>query len=361
MQLREAALQNLWPPISRATYWNNQYPYGQAAYWYGIGFYQYVAKEYGDQVWADFAKINSNWITPGWFNFKTKPLLGKSFNRLWNERNASQVEYWTEQQAKYKTKTKFKKFSDENLKILSQGCYSKETNRLYAVVEDEKKSKSLRAWTLDENSGAWKSETISKFFPAVDIVCAPNRLIFAKASSFQRYDFYSDVWEFDLETKKQKQLTFGARLSSPSVFGEKIFAIHTKALSSRIVELFKSSEDKSYETKVIFEPKSVAQISQIHLSPDGKRIAFVMKRDSEFQDIFSLEIESKELHRITQNPQLEYFPQWINNSEILYVADYQLPNTDSRVFNVFQQDAKTPEARALTDVWSGAFWPLSVN
>lgn len=358
MQLREAALQNLWPPISRATYWNNEYPYGQAAYWYGIGFYQYVAKEYGDQVWADFAKINAAWITPGWFNFKTKALLGKSFNRLWNEWNVSQVEYWTNEQSKYKTQTDFKKFNDENLKILSQGCYSKDNNSLYAVVEDEKKARSLRVWTHDENSETWKSETLSKFFPAVNLVCTSGKLLFSKSSPFKNYDFYSDLWEFDLETKKQKQLTFGARLNFPTFFKDRIFAVHTQALSSKIVEVFKASDAEAFETKVIFEPDATAQISQLRISPDGQKIAFIMKKENEFQDLFTIEIDNQKLKRITQNPRLEYFPQWQSNSEIVYTADHELPNTTSRVFNVFQQKIGSSEAKALTDTWSGIFWPL---
>jgi hypothetical protein len=361
MQLREAALQDLWPSISRATYWNNQYPYGQTAYWYGIGFYQYIEKIYGAEVWAQFAEVNSRWIVPGWFNFKTKSLLGKSFSRLWEEWRLEQISYWNEEKAKYQTKTQFQPFNEEKLKVLGQSCWAPKSQILYAVVEDLSKKRSLRAWTRDVDSGAYRSEILSSSFPAVDLTCDSNRILFAKISPVNRYNQYSDLWEFDLTTKKQKQLTFSERLSFPSVSGERTFAVQSVAFRSRIVEVLPDAPSQTTAIKIVYEPEGLSQISQLQVSPDSKRILFSMKRESEFSDLFILNLDTKKIEALTQNERLEYFPQWINDREVLYVADYPLPQTQSRVFNVFRQKIGEIKATAITDSWSGIFWPLWID
>ncbi len=72
MFLRTVALEDEFIPIEKATYWNPDYPSGNAAYFYGIGFHQFLVNRYGEDKINQLPTVTSSSVIPAFFNFKVK-------------------------------------------------------------------------------------------------------------------------------------------------------------------------------------------------------------------------------------------------------------------------------------------------
>ena len=170
MFLRTRALEGHFDSIDTATYWNQTYPYGNAAYWYGIGFYQYLIKKFGEEKIIDWTDRTSRAIPFIWgfYNFKTKDIFGTSFHRLWQEWRMELADSAAVQKEKIKSPTAATPvFVDEDgkereVRALGGGDWNEDGNSLYlGITENEHSSLVKIEW---KDSDQPNIETIQNGF-----------------------------------------------------------------------------------------------------------------------------------------------------------------------------------------------------
>ncbi len=380
MYFRDAAARDDLLPIERALYWNDEFPFGQAPYWYGIRFHQWIAKKYGERKWFDFAQKNSRFFfaLPGWFNFKTASIFGKSFDRLWEEwkleESAAQKKILQSYSPQFKSQafrppTSF----DPRHPFYMNGAFAWDSTQqhLYASVSQRGRDSLLR-WQRNENSFG-EAEIVRPNFSSGRPNIQDGVLYYSKQASVGAYKKYADLHAYDLKTKKEKRITRGFRIKDIHLFERTALAIRSNAFQSSLVRLQLPPADKIFAPdwrpiedlsalEVLYTGEGFDNLSFPSISPDRNQIVFSMHREGFGRDLFLLNLNSREVQALTQDSYLDYYPQFSEDGQFVYfVSDRELANTKTRVFNLYAYELSSGRLQAITDTWAGVFWPLQIG
>lgn len=368
MYLRTAALENKLLPIEAATYWYNEYPYGGAAYWYGVGFYQYLAKRFGQESLTQFAKENASWFFIGWFNLKTRNIFGTSFARLWSEWQKETTQNWSSQVKRYTPSYQTKAFP-ENFFAVGQASYDQDTDQLYLPLADTEKRKTFLG-KLDLKTS--KIEKLIPSFSSKRLSIQKPFLVYSTESEENLFNQYSGISIYNLEEKKSYSLRFKGlnRLQDPEVRGKKIYVVQNAKLSSRLLEIelpqnldkLETKEEINAQVKELVNTNGFGSIHSPRLSPNGRFLVFSMFKDKESRDLYLYDLSTHRQTRLTQDLALDYFPSFSPDGQwVIFSSDRLLANTDTKVFNAYAIHLKDQKILQLTDSWSGVFWPASFS
>ncbi|HND86650.1 MAG TPA: hypothetical protein PLU50_12610, partial [Pseudobdellovibrionaceae bacterium] len=235
MFLRTVSLEDRFVGIDRATYWNDQYPYGNTAYWYGIGFYQYLMSKYGEAKVIEFVHATASSPVPGFMNFKTDSVFGKSLHRLWQEWKFEEKEKWTIFKNENESHFKSKVPDSKQAWILNgQPTWDAEKRILYAPVRHDREN-SIQAFQFDSNANLTSKKV--KAGTAAKLHFYDGKLIYSESKSESEFRNYSDVIVYDIKLEKEFRITKGLRVRDPIVYRDRLIGIRTDAFESSIVSL----------------------------------------------------------------------------------------------------------------------------
>ncbi|MBN8555540.1 MAG: PD40 domain-containing protein [Deltaproteobacteria bacterium] len=364
MFLRAVNKENKFIHIDRATYWNDQYPYGNSAYWYGIGFHQFLADQYGAQKIFDFSKANASSIVPSFFNFKTKEIYGKSFHRLWEEWREKEKSQWLKFQKETPSQFESRPYSrplQENIQLLSAPAFNDKGDEVFLSVSDNGKNKILRARLNSKDNSPL--EKIAEIATDSRLFYANDHLYYTKATpaptTVALYAVYNDLWALDLKTKQEKQLTEGLRLRDPVIFKKNVYGVRIDGFKSSLIKfpLPESIKDKK-AIDVLFKADGFDVISKPNISPDGKLLTFSMKVENKNRDLYLLNLETKKLTRLTNDGFEDHDPIFsANGNEIYFSSAKPMGPSKTLVPNLFALNLKTTQTTQLTDALTGIQLP----
>ncbi len=179
-----------------------------------------------------------------------------------------------------------------------------------------------------------------------------KRLVYAKVERYRNYYLYGDLYLYDLETKREQRLTYGARAYNPVFFpdGKRIlFAKHNWGEKSPDLAIF-DLESRTINT--LREFSNDILIDSFEVSPDGKQIALSLWRWGGFQDIYLMPAEGGELQPLTQDQATDLDPTWSPNGQfILFSSDRDGVN------NLYAYRVSDGALFKVTNVLTGAFAP----
>jgi hypothetical protein len=367
MFLRAASKENKFMNIDRATYWNDQYPYGSAAYWYGIGFHEYLAQKFGAQKIFDFANANSKSLLPGMFNFKTDKIFGKSFSRLWAEWREEEKKNWEDLRKQTSSQFEAKDTSlplVEKTQLLAAPVFNDQGNELYYLtIERNKPSLYLSKWKTENSSEKPETTRLADGFFANRLSYSEGNLYYSKLSEaptqVSLYAVYYDLWSFNLATKKEQQLTAGLRLRDAIVSHGSVIGVRVNHFKSELVRFpLPKDENEKVQMEVLYRAKGFDAISKPNLSPDGKTIVFSMKVENANRDLYLLNTETKEVSKLTDDTFEDHDPQFSKSGNEIYFSSVR-PLTPSNVTvpNLFSVDLTNRNVSRLTDALTGISWP----
>ncbi len=301
MALRTSSLEDRFTPIDRATYWNDAYPYGNAAYWYGIGFHQFLAEKYGEEKIFDFARLNARTWYPSFLNFKTEKIFGRSFASLWDEWKEKKVKESRSLVQADPTQFKAKKI-EETHRLSGAPAWNDDGSILYIGNVDKDERKSLLALHFN-GSGKHQVEIIKKGLAPSMIFYFDQKLFYSKSSGAIPFRIYGDLWMYDLKTKEESRLTRGLRLRDPLVTSKGIYAVRTHRFKTSLVFLpLNIKEEKSLKVAenikqldLIYKADGWNTISKPALSPDGQKIVFSMRVENGFRDLYEFDLKNQKL------------------------------------------------------------------
>jgi hypothetical protein len=370
MYLRTSILENKFLPIERATYWHDTYPFGNAAYFYGIGFYQYLAKTFGEEKIYDFTEETSRWPLPGFMNFKTKNVFGKSFARLWAEWQNEQRQRWESFRVSHPTPPLNSALTESPERIEGTPMWDESGSTLYVSVSDMNRAEA-RAFHFAEN-GQVTSEKLFDGAPHRLFVHG-NHLIFSRVSFVDTPRRYSDIYSYDLESKKTARLTRGLRVRDPIVIRKNVIAVRTDSLRTTLVQFplpENLSDSEAVEDNQLTDPKQMEilfaahgydTISRPSASPDGRVIVFSMREEMKQRHLYLFDLQTKTLHQLTEGPYEEYGPAFSTGGRsIIFSSARPLGNdsaSSSLVPNIFSLDLDSKKVSPLTQVITGADYP----
>lgn len=365
MHLRADSLEDRFIPIERASYWNDRYPFGNTAYWYGIGFHEFIAERYGPDVWNDFSRINGRWPIFSFFNFKTASLLEKSFHDYWEEWRSEEAQYWKELTEKYPSQSKALREWDD-FRLLQAPVYWPEENCLLLHLAENDLAALYRLSLESEDA---QPEKWLPSFRGSSLRIYEGYLYYSQLQASSRYRSSFDLFRMDLKTKQSQPLTQNFDIRDFDIRGSQVVALRTKALEQSLIRFplpspeEKNSKVRPEDVEHLYEFGPLEQVGQIALSPSGNKLAYSLRANRYQRDLVVQDLKTKKRQTLEVKNRLHYQPHWHSNGESLYFsADYDFPQTEEAVFNVFRWwpdsgRVETPVAPS----WSGRFWPQIIK
>lgn len=163
--------------------------------------------------------------------------------------------------------------------------------------------------------------------------------------------FQSDIHELNLETGKSTRLTNEKRVTSPTRFNGRLFALQTAGQHQQLVEIEDGEVIKSYP---MTESSSVIEIS-IHPNQSGLMAVLGRKKGVQaiwFEDINEIDVLLENDPDIVFNDGSIFDPVWHKTeNRLLFTSDY------SGIMDVYEYDGNSHQITQITESLHNAFEP----
>jgi Tol biopolymer transport system component len=186
-----------------------------------------------------------------------------------------------------------------------------------------------------------------------------SALVFSRVDRNGLYDFFSDLWLYDLAHEKLSRLSWGKRLRDPSLSQVDDRMVFTKnesgrtVLASGVLERTEAGEYHLREIQELFRPALLGRVSTPRLSPDGSKIVFSLHENGKVgESLYECRSECRQI--TSEGAYFDRFPFFDRDGRLYFVSNR------SGVDNVYRWNSRE-HASALTNVstavWLPAFSP----
>lgn len=335
----------------------------ESIYNHGFALVRYISEKYGEDKLREISKYLGNVFS---LNCEAafKKAIGKSGADLYKEWKEYLKKDYTERIKNLKPNlvdgkeiadvgfaNYFPEYSPDGKEIsyLSNKTYDYGATSLFIHKEGKKNDELLIARV--SGSYSWSPDGKKIIF------ARRNRLTIHAKSVY-------DLYEYDIKSKKEKQVTFNLRAHSPSYSndGEQICFVTNKDGTQN---LFTAKNPNGKKIKVITQLTSFKNGEQIYApkwSPDGKYIVFGYSKP-DGRSIKMIDVNSSEIESLFQDSTIDFrCPAYSKDGRYLYLsADY------NGIYNIYRYDLTNelkvpPQGRKsrleqVTNVLGGAFMP----
>ena len=349
MVVRTAILEGNFPHIDQLEGWSWRWPSYLNAYLVGGKFIEYIIDQYGLDKFLEFNFRIQKSILVTMINHQAKNVYGKTFYELWRE--------WTEYlETKYgRVEDTVLTESSSNLEsiagianeVLSAPALSKDDKKLVYHFYDPHGPPRLHLRDLETGETAKLQK--AKYVTQTSFSNDGKKIVYSALSSWKRYYKYYDLFEYNLETKKNKALTKGKRARDPDYHPkfEEIIFVQNNPLGDYIRLM--SLKDKKIST--IVDKKTTVRFANPRWSPDGSK--FVVTKWQGNWDIVACYADGKKCWNVTNDKSDEFYPSWSKNGKSIYFTSTKTGIPDIRKCNI-----RGKKCKRVTNVLSGVFWPL---
>ncbi|MBF0493328.1 MAG: PD40 domain-containing protein [Deltaproteobacteria bacterium] len=362
MVLRTDILNHQFLNIDEAANFKVEWPSNSAAYLYGGAFWTYLADTYGDEKIEEFIKRYGDSL---WFfslnNKARKTFDGKNFLTLWKEWKASLEKKYAEQKAKIEQEplTPLEVLFKEKGNITSL-TLAPDGETLAYIQNNLDGPAQIHLRTLQTG----KDEILAKRQIGDRLNFSPDgkKIIFSAITNSKIYNFYKDLFELDIASKKITRLTQGQRLSFPSYHPSngKILAVKTLTGSSELL-LY---DPRTKTSEVLTQSIPYVLYSYPHFSPDGQKIVATVWKEGK-RNLYLLSADGKHSTQLTSGNSNKTDPSWTKEGHsILYTSDEDgVPNLYALHLGEDLLEMKgniTPTQitqKKITHVLTGLFYP----
>jgi len=372
MMLRQMVLDNALPPYDQtSSYYGRAHwpPSGLLVYNYGSWLDRYIEERYGQDKLAQIDRINAgkplNLLAPlfGYgadFDRVLQKALGVSRSKLYQG-----FKQWLRARFTKQIQAITAKGLTPALRISSLGFISNQPAwSPEAVQSGSSKAPSWIAYHHSDSSGRndirlisaqgdGDHELVNGFVSLPAWSPDGKKLVYAKLDFDGPFYLLSDLYLYDLKTKKERRLTWGARAyyAQFAPDGRSLYLAQVVAHdgSTALARLDLASAQISVIKRF---PDDNGIIHSLAVSPDGKTLALALWKRGGYQDIYLLPASGGDLTPVTQDKAQDADPVWSPDGEfILFSSDHD------RVANIYAYRVKDKSFFQVTNALGGAFHP----
>jgi len=350
MLLRTAVLSNKTHDLDDMGYFGKNSLGNERVYNQGYGFTRYLASKYGESGLRKLARSMQNkWRIH--FSKAAREALGKSDRELFDEWMSWLQESYTEKIKTIQDNRKGGRLIDENGIANFYAVWSPDGRQIAYLSNRSRDYLSQRSlWIYDTESGK-REKIMGGVTSSVSWSPDGKQLIYAKHHLNSSKCRYFDLFIYNLNTEKEKQITQSRRARQPdwSSDGSIVCVVEQDGVSN----LALVNPDGSCFRQIT----QFHQGESIHLPrwmPDG-RIVFSINEEKLGRDIAVIDSNGHHFSYCIQTDHDERDP-WPGKDGrmIYYVSDR------TGIFNLYRRNLNSLEDTLLTNVVGGAFLP-SVN
>ena len=332
--------------------WNEMGVFGktslgnESVYNSGFALTRYIAQKYGEDKLRDVTKALGkfgNFTVDAAF----KDVLGKDGNEIYDE--------WSSF-----LKTDYKNRSEKILSNLVTGeqiakdgfgnfypIFSKDGKKVYYI--SNKSSDYFGPAGIYEYDLETKQEKniVGGVRSTFSFIPGQNKIIYAKITEDNK-NWYNvhDLFVFDLDSEDDTRLTHNLRANNPSVSndGKKIVFIYQKDGTTNLGMV--DIDGKNFKRLTFFE--NGEQVYNPKFSPDDSYIIFDYSY-ANTRDIAKVKSEGGNIESIIATNKDERNPTFDKNGNIIYSSD------ETGIYNIYSIDPSSKNKKQLTNVLGGAF------
>jgi Tol biopolymer transport system component len=350
MIMRMDILENNLKSINQAAVNTVLWPMGHVRYLYGVEFLEYLSEKYGEDKLISLAHVYGDFAFTYGIDAAFLFLYRKSMGLLWEE-------WLVHARDKYqRQKEKLGEITEPKL-ITRTGYYnlkpkwSKDSRRIYYQQRNADSYPSLRVINRD-GSHDKKIVEGSVLSNSLSLDPAGRKLLFTKSDTYKNYYTYKDLYTYDLERKRLKQLTKGQRTGDAdfSPDGSKIVFVKNKLGTHSLMVM----ESNGSSPRLLSSFEENVQYFSPRWSPDGSRIAVAKWAPGGEQKIYLVNPETGGQERLTSGANLtsEANPCFSPGGDYLF-----FDSDRSGIVNLYAYHFESKRLYQITNVLGGAMMP----
>ncbi len=357
MMLRASIYDDTFPGIDQASGNGISWPGNNYQYIYGVRFWQWLAEKYGEESITRYMEEYASGLWLFSLNNKARRVFNKSFYQLWKEwKEELQIEY---------AQTKLD-LTDKGLTPF-QDLVKNKNQLSYPILHPSGTGYAYMEESLDESSriviqtGEGKEPTFIKraLFGQMSFSSDGKKLAYASLSGVESFNAYSEVFVYDLETKKTNRVhekgktKKSMRASDPDFApfdgGNRWLVMVRTELGTDNLYVYDLEAKKGY---YLTNSSEYTQFSNPRFSPDGEKIVVSRKDHEGNRDIVLYDKRGNEIKKITNDEANDNYPVWSPGGGSIYFA-----SDSSGISNIYQLDLASGTKNQVTNVLTGVFHP----
>jgi hypothetical protein len=347
MLKRTAVLEHTFPPLGNLEGYQARLPSGNLRYLWGQDLLQFVADTRGEDVWTRWSHAYGRDVPWALFLIPPKRVFGARIQRLYREwREHETLQYEAQATAIASEGIREGRLLSNDRSSCGAPSFSPAGNALVWTCWDPRTGNAL--WLADgrgEHPRKLKQDIGAKTFTWRR---DGKAFVYAATHLVNRFNFWSDIYLFDLGTKKIKALTTGARARDPdfSPDGQQLVMVTNRVQETRLSFL---TVDQQIDHRTPGDEQ--VQYATPRFAPDNRSIA-VSIWDRGRRDLWLVAPDGHRLRRLTADAAVDRDPWWSPDGRWLYFSSDR-----SGVPNVYAIDTATEHLWQVTNVLTGAAKP----
>ncbi|MDD4179309.1 MAG: hypothetical protein PHH14_04585 [Candidatus Margulisbacteria bacterium] len=351
MMMRMDVLENDVKTLDQASIRTTRWPVGNLKYLYGVKFWDYVNKAYGEEKMITFQHVYGDYlISPLSIDGAFRFIYGKTLRDLWNEWLAYLRNDYKQQHQRLGRLT-------EPQRLTSDGYYNfkpkwgRDSRFLYYQQNNYDDYPQIRVIDTVSLSNKKLVET-QVSGNNLDLTPDGGKVLFSRFDIKNNYYTYKDLCFYDLAQREIVTVTDGERADDASLSPDGNSIVYVKnSLGTNTLNLLNINNG---EKKLIGTIEPNAEYFSPRWSPDGQRVAAAVWLPGGEQKIYLIDPVTGKRERITVEDNLtsEANPAFSPDGEYLY-----FDSDRTGIVNLYAYKLRTGALFQVTNVIGGAMMP----
>ncbi len=328
-------------------------------YLYGSRFISHLANKYGAQKIYDWFSPQKSEFYPG-IESKFEQTYGIDFNDAWENFISDEQEFQISNISLIKKYplTEFQRLSDTSFGWVTNSTYDSKNNTLIYGYHRRGQLAEIQNFNLDTQKSDYIITLPTPSLVQVSALAYDEsyKKLFYTTNNNQ---LYRDVWEYDLNTKKEKLLFKDSRIGQLTISSAAHELWGIQHLSGKAILIRSKYPYNEYQSLSVFDVGD--EFSDLSINRTGNLLASVLHRSNGQQSIIVADVSGLDkgypykFRTITSSGSPEN-PSWSLDGKYLYWNAYT-----NGVSNIYRYDFSTEEIIALTNTIKGFFKPVEVS
>ncbi len=328
-------------------------------YLYGSRFIAHLANKYGAQKIYDWFSPQKSEFYPG-IESKFEQTYGIDFNDAWENFISDEQEFQISNISLIKKYplTEFQRLSDTSFGWVTNSTYDSKNNTLIYGYHRRGQLAEIQNFNLDTQKSDYIITLPTPSLVQVSALAYDEsyKKLFYTTNNNQ---LYRDVWEYDLNTKKEKLLFKDSRIGQLTISSAAHELWGIQHLSGKAILIRSKYPYTEYQSLSVFDVGD--EFSDLSINRTGNLLASVLHRSNGQQSIIVADVSGLDkgypykFRTITSSGSPEN-PSWSLDGKYLYWNAYT-----NGVSNIYRYDFSTEEIIALTNTIKGFFKPVEVS
>ena len=243
--------------------------------------------------------------------------------------------------------------------VKGEVMFGKATSQLYPIVTEKKiyylsnKNRAFLSQTsLYEYDRSTKNNKMLKHGISSKLVFGPNKnkiYYSKKGKPNQSGSRYYDIYSYNLEKEKEKEITKNARAMNPDISSqgkEMVYIINNDGTQNIVKYSFENEEKDTLTDFNNFE-----QIFNVTWGPEHDKIYFDITTNHA-RDIYTYNLDTDQIKPFLNKKYDERYPYFGRKKKWMYYS-----SDKTGIYNIYRKNLETGQVEILTNITGGAFMP----